>query len=275
MIAQALSAQRDRCATTRLATSVVKSVRKLKCSPCEPAGERRASACRRARDLRDHGRPRAGDDVPLALPARGARAPRLPDRRRRLRRLVARAARRACARLDRRDGRADRRGRLRAAREAALLRPRRLHRCRDLCAGRQGDRTADEPGLLPRDPAFALRHGRRRARERGSHRERARRRREAVRARPRFRTRAERGAARADRRVAALPDRPLPREDVRRGHPLPPLREHDPRAGLEPAVRLVACRSRWARTSTSPTAATSTTPSARCATSCRTTSCRS
>ncbi len=77
------------------------------------------------------------------------------------------------------------------------------------------------------------------------------------------------------RRVPALPHRPLPREDVRRGHPLPPLREHDPRAGLEPALRLVACRSRWERTSTSPTAATSTTRSGRCATSCRTTSCRS
>ena len=77
------------------------------------------------------------------------------------------------------------------------------------------------------------------------------------------------------RRVAALPDRPLPREAVRRGHPLPPLREHDPGADLEPAVRLVACRSRWARTSTSPTAATSTTRWARCATSSRTTSCRS
>ena len=40
-------------------------------------------------DLRDHGRPGEGDDVPIALPARAARAARLPDRRRRRRRLDA------------------------------------------------------------------------------------------------------------------------------------------------------------------------------------------
>ena len=48
----------------------------------------------------------------------------------------------------------------------------------------------------------------------------------------------------------------------------------DPRAGLEPPVRRVACRSRWPRTSASRTAAASTTRSARCATSSRTTCCR-
>ena len=35
------------------------------------------------------------------------------------------------------------------------------------------------------------------------------------------------------------PDRPLPREDGARGDPLPPLREHDARAGLEPELRRV------------------------------------
>ncbi len=94
------------------------------------------------------------------------------------------------------------------------------------------------PGLLPRDPAVALRHGGGRPRAGRAHRERPCRRREAVRARPRIRSRAGRGAARLARRVADLPDRPLPREDVRRGHPLPPLLEHRPRAGLEPVLHL-------------------------------------
>ena len=107
-----------------------------------------------------------------------------------------------------------------------------------------------------------------------SHLERPRRRREALRARSRFRTRAERGVARPDRRVAALPDRPLSREDVRRGHPLPPLREHDPRARVEPAVRLVGADHDGPSTSTWRTAAASTTPWERCETSCRTISCR-
>ena len=62
-------------------------------------------AGRRPRDLRDHRRPREGDDVPLAVPPRAARAPRLPDRRGGVRRLDARAARSARARLDRRHGR--------------------------------------------------------------------------------------------------------------------------------------------------------------------------
>ena len=76
-----------------------------------------SAAGRRPRDLRHHGRPREGDDVPLAVPARAARAPRLPDRRRRVRRLDARAARPARARLDRRHGRETRRGRVRPVRE--------------------------------------------------------------------------------------------------------------------------------------------------------------
>ena len=80
-----------------------------------------------------------------------------------------------------------------------------------------------------------------------------------------------RRAAPVHRRVAALPDRPLPREDGPRRDPLPAVREHDARAGLEPQLPRVACRSRWPRTSASRTAATSTTPSARCATSSSTT----
>ena len=48
-----------------------------------------------------------------------------------------------------------------------------------------------------------------------------------------------RAAHAAHRRVAALPDRPLPGEDVGRGHHVPALCQHDARADLEPAVRLL------------------------------------
>ena len=133
---------------------------------------------------------------------------------------------------------------------------------------------ASTPGLLPRDPALPLRHGRQGPRRGRPDEDGPRRRREAVRPRPGLGPRARRRAAPVHRRVAALPDRPLPREDGPRGDPLPALREHDARAGLEPELRRVRRRSRWPRTSASRTAATSTTRSARCATSSSTTSCR-
>ena len=86
---------------------------------------------------------------------------------------------------------------------------------------------------------------------------------------------ARRRAPPVHRRVAAPPHRPLPREDGSRGDPLPPVRQHDARAGVEPELRRRACRSRWPRTSVSRTGVTSTTRSARCATWSSTTSCRS
>ncbi len=49
--------------------------------------------------------------------------------------------------------------------------------------------------------------------------------------------RLERGAPRGDRRVAAPAHRPLPRQGAGDGHHLPPLRQLDPRAGLEPQLR--------------------------------------
>ena len=62
----------------------------------------------------------------------------------------------------------------------------------------------------------------------------ARRRREAVRPRPAVRARAGRGNPPVHRRVPALPDRPLPRQDGHRRVPLPAVRQHDDRADLEP-----------------------------------------
>ena len=74
---------------------------------------------------------------------------------------------------------------------------------------------AATPGLLPRDPAVPLRHGRQGPRRGRPDQDGPRRRREAVRPRPRVGARARRRAAPVHRRVAALPDRPLPREDGR------------------------------------------------------------
>ncbi len=103
--------------------------------------------------------------------------------------------------------------------------------------------------------------------EAGLDEDRSRRRREAVRPRPRLRARVGSRDPREPRRVAALPDRPLPREDGTRGDPLPQVRELDARAAVEPRTTSSPCRSRWPKTSASRTAATSTTRSARCATS--------
>ena len=69
------------------------------------------------------------------------------------------------------------------------------------------------------------------------------------------------------RRVAALPDRPLPGEDGPGRDPAPPVPELDARAGLEQELPRVASRSRWPRTSAWRTAAISTTRSVRSGTS--------
>ena len=95
------------------------------------------------------------------------------------------------------------------------------------------------PGVLPGDPAVPLRH-----RDQGHRRRRAHGARpggggEAVRPRPRLGPGAGRRAAPVRGRVAALPDRPLPREDGPRGDPLPALRQHDAGAGVEPELRVV------------------------------------
>ena len=60
---------------------------------------------------------------------------------------------------------------------------------------------------------------------------------EAVRPRPRLGPRPQRRGPQPHRRVAALPDRPLPGQDGPGRDPLPPLRQHDAGAGLEPPAR--------------------------------------
>ena len=88
--------------------------------------------------------------------------------------------------VDRRHRRRARRGGLRPPRRAAHLRPGRLRRRRHLRAGEGGARRRREPGLLPGDPALAVRHRGQRARQGRPDRERPRRDREAVRPRPRL-----------------------------------------------------------------------------------------
>ena len=61
--------------------------------------------------------------------------------------------------------------------------------------------------------------------------------REAVRPRPRVREGAERRTQHPPGGAPDLPDRPLPRQGAGDGHPLPALRQHAPRADLEPPLR--------------------------------------
>ena len=98
---------------------------------------------------------------------------------------------------------------------------------------------AAEPGLLPRDPARAVRDGRQRPGRRRPDRERPRRRGEAVRARSPVRASAAGRAHGAPARGAAVPDRPLPGQARAGRDPLPAVRERDLRADLEPQLRLL------------------------------------
>ena len=133
---------------------------------------------RRVRDLRHHGRPGEGHDLPLVVPTRAAQAARLPDRRRCRRRLERRPARRASTDVDRRDRRTARRGhvfarlasrfatcgRLRRRRDLRSCRRRRSRarssrcstwRSRRSCSGRWS-RASPRPGS-PRQPASSSR----------------------------------------------------------------------------------------------------------------------
>ena len=178
--------------------------------------------------------------LPLALPARGARAAELPDRRRRRRRLDDRAPARARRRRDRRHRRARRRRRSsraspRASPTSAATSPTTatFERVAKALGARQAAR------LLPGDPAVAVRHRGRRARQgRRAAAERAR----VVVEKPFGHDLASARELAAElhavpRRDPALPDRPLPRQDGAAAVPLPALRQHDARAGLEPQPR--------------------------------------
>ena len=146
---------------------------------------------------------------------------------------------RAHARVRDRSRRDDRRGGVRALRGATLLPARRLRRPGNVRTRRPRARRRPQPGLLPRDPARAVRDGDRRPGRRRPDRARADRRREAVRPRPRVGAGAGRRAVRLRARGAALPDRPLPREDGAGRDPLPAVRERDLRADLESQLRLL------------------------------------
>ena len=202
-------------------------------------------------DLRDHRRPGTRDDVPVVVPARAARAARLPDRGGRGGRLDDRPARRARPHVDRRHRRTARRCGLRPVRRSAQLRAGRLRRRRDLRARRRGARRREDARVLPGDPAQPVRHGREGTRGCRADRARPGRHREAVRPRPEVGAGPRRRTAPVHRRVADLQDRPLPRQDGPRGDPLPPLRATRCSSPCGTATTSTACRSRWPRTSAS------------------------
>ena len=256
--------------------SLVEITAKLKCSAREPAGERRASACRRARDLRDHRRPRAVMTFRslYRLEARGLLdcpivGVAVDDWTRR-------AARRARPRVDRR-ARASSSTRTIFERFAARLsyvhgdfsgRRRRTRSVGDGDPGRGRSRSSTSRSRRSCSARSSSGLSAAGLTESGP-----RRRREAVRPRPRVGARAQRRAARSTStsRSCYRIDHFLGKMG-RRGDPATcgsPTRSSS-RSGTAHYVA-VACRSRWPRTSASTTAATSTTRSARCATSCRTT----
>ena len=149
---------------------------------------------RRVRRLRDHRRPRQGDDLPLALPARAPRPAGLPDRGRGRRRLDSRPT---CASTPASASWiAERRSTKRrsiASRRGCRTCPATSATTADLRAASPRDRRREQPGLLSRDPAVAVRDGDQGPGRRGPDRLGARGGGEAVRARRRLGGRARRG----------------------------------------------------------------------------------
>ena len=115
----------------------------------------------------------------------------------------------------------------------------RLRRRRHVRARRAGDQRAHSSRSSTSRSRRSCSARSSRASRRGPDRERPRGGREAVRPRSRVGPRAGRGAAPVRRRVAALPHRSLPGQDGARGAPLPAVRQHDARAGVEPQLRRV------------------------------------
>ena len=141
------------------------------------------------------------------------------------------------ARGDRGEGREPGPGGDRPARGTARLRSGRVRRGRALHAAGRGDGRVRAGRLLPRDPAVAVRDGGQAPREGRADQGGAGGAGEAVRARPRVGAGAQRRAARGAPGGADPADRPLPRQGARDGHPVPALRQRDPRTGLEPPLR--------------------------------------
>ena len=189
-------------------------------------------------DLRHHRRPREGDDVSLALPVGAARAARLPDRRGRGGRLDGGAAGRAGARVDRRHRRGARPGGVRPLRRAALLRPGDFGDAATYARVGDAIKGAETPVFYLEIPPFLFGRVVQGLADAGLT-ECAGRRGEALRPRPRVGARARGRAPSVRRRVPALPDRPLPREDGDGGDPVSPVRELAARADLEPELRRV------------------------------------
>ena len=130
---------------------------------------------------------------------------------------------------------------------------------------------ATSAGLLPRDPAVPVRHGRQGAGRGGPDEDGARRRGEAVRARPAPpRARSPRSStSTSTSRSSTGSTTTSGRWASRRSSTSGSRTRCSSRSGT--ATTSSASRSRWPRTSASRTAATSTTRSARCATSSSTT----
>ena len=160
-------------------------------SGSDPRSGDSPAARRRVRRLRDHGRPREGDDLPLAVPAR-ERAGCWTARSSAWRSTTGRSTTCGSAPASRsRPARPTRRGGLRPLRRAALLRAGRLRATPPPSSGSPTrSRARSTPGLLPGDPAVPVRDRDQGTGRRGPDQERARRGGEAVRPRPRLRPRA-------------------------------------------------------------------------------------
>ena len=234
------------------------------------------TAVRRARLLRRHRRPRLQEDLPRAAGDGAARhARRAGHRRREGRAGRSSSSGRARARASTQHGGVDDERRSRSSCARLRYVDGDYHDPATFAALREalGERAA--PGPLPRDPAEHVRDRRRGPRPVRAAPSDAR----VVVEKPFGRDlasaqRAERDAARGLRRVGDLPHRPLPRQGAGAEPAVLPLREHLPRADLEPQLRRRACRSRWPRASASRAAAGSTRRRARSATWSRTTCCR-
>ena len=190
-----------------------------------------------------------------------ARPAQLPDRRRGGRRLDRRPAPRPRAHVHRRHRR-DRSTTsvFRRLRRSPVLRPGRLHRRRPRTpASPRRSRVAQRPVFYLEIPPFLFATVIKGLSEAGLTEQRPRRRREAVRPRPRVGARARRRHPPVHRRVAAVPDRSLPRQDgtARSSCTCASRTRCSSRSGTATTSR--ASRSRWPRASASRTAATSMT----------------